>query len=142
VEAIAAIAQEDNAMSQEPVWEYFQNEGKDVFSGAYRRLEYLSKRVFAEERALNIGVGNGLLEEMLTAKGINVSVLDPDEGAIKRLREKLSLRDRAQNGYARAIPFVADSFDVVIISEVLEHLDERELVDSLGEVQRVLRPGG
>jgi predicted SAM-dependent methyltransferase len=37
---------------------------------------------------------------------------------------------------------MAHSFDVAIMSEVLEHLGERELVDSLGEVQRVLRPGG
>lgn len=69
-------------MSQEPVWEYFQNEGKDVFSGAHRRLEYLSRRVFAEESVLHIGVGNGLLEEMLTAKGINVSVLGPMNGQL------------------------------------------------------------
>jgi hypothetical protein len=41
-------------VSQEPVWGmgYFQKGGKDLFSSAHRCLEYLSKRVFAEESAL------------------------------------------------------------------------------------------
>ncbi|MGR6034786.1 MAG: hypothetical protein ACU4EQ_02430 [Candidatus Nitrosoglobus sp.] len=74
-------------MTQELVWGYFQKGGKDLFSSAHRRLEYLSKRVFAEESVLNIGVGNGLLKEMLAAKGISVSVLGPMNGQLSVCRK-------------------------------------------------------
>ena len=39
-----------------------------------------------------------------------------------------------------ALPFEAHSFDVVICSEVLEHIHDYRLV--LAEIRRVLRPGG
>jgi SAM-dependent methyltransferase len=43
-------------------------------------------------------------------------------------------------GDARALPFPDDTFDVVITSEVLEHIQDD--VAAIGEMVRVLRPGG
>ncbi len=52
----------------------------------------------------------------------------------------LAARARPVRGDATAMPFEAGSFDRVIAAEVLEHipLDQR----ALGEIARVLRPGG
>jgi SAM-dependent methyltransferase len=41
-----------------------------------------------------------------------------------------------------AIPFPDESFDVVTLNDVLQHVDEHSLVDALNEVRRVLRESG
>lgn len=53
-----------------------------------------------------------------------------------------NLRDAAAlvNGSLYALPFPDDTFDKVILSEVLEHLDDD--VGGLREIVRVLKPGG
>ncbi len=91
---------------------------------------------------LNIGVGNGYLESILVQKGLSVSCLDPSASAIEKIRARLGLGAMAQVGYSQAIPFSHASFDYVIMSEVLEHLDDTAIKESLKEVQRVLKNGG
>lgn len=41
---------------------------------------------------------------------------------------------------AARLPFPADSFDVVLISEVIEHLPDADM--ALAEISRILKPGG
>lgn len=43
-------------------------------------------------------------------------------------------------GDASALPFSAETFDVVVFTEVLEHA--RQPFDAVDEIRRVLRPGG
>jgi ubiquinone/menaquinone biosynthesis C-methylase UbiE len=43
---------------------------------------------------------------------------------------------------ATRLPFEEGSFDVVLTSHVLKHLDDEALLTSFREVARVLRPGG
>ena len=50
--------------------------------------------------------------------------------------------EKAAVGYSDAIPFPNAHFDVVVMSEVLEHLPEDVLTSSLCEVDRVLRLHG
>jgi ubiquinone/menaquinone biosynthesis C-methylase UbiE len=45
-------------------------------------------------------------------------------------------------GQFENLPFDESSFDVVVASEVLEHLDDEQREKSLRQVQRVLKPGG
>ena len=42
----------------------------------------------------------------------------------------------------RALPFGDETFDLVVSNDVLQHVDEGELEESLAELRRVLRPGG
>ncbi len=81
---------------------------------------------------------NGLLDR--GADRVTISDVDPD-----RVREAEGLwSDDPRFAFAACpaerMPFASETFDGVLLNEVLEHvLDERE---SLGEVQRVLKPGG
>lgn len=129
-------------MEQERIWDYFQNEGlmHDVFPEARQR--FVLRHLESGQAVLDIGVGNGTLERLSLAKGIDIHALDPSERAIQRLRGDMGLEDRAQVGYAQAIPFRDSEFDVVVMSEVLEHLDDTALSSALKEVKRVLKPGG
>lgn len=129
-------------MNQDLIWNHFQNEGVEAFSGAAPRLEFLARRLKRGERALNIGVGSGELEGLAAKKGVDIWALDPSERAIEQLRERLALGERAQVGYGQEIPFPADTFDTVVMTEVLEHLESSVRDSTLVEVRRVLRPKG
>ena len=128
---------------QDNIWKHYQNHALDGFDLSYARLRFLAERCLPGTRVLNIGVGSGYLEKLLTERGVTVYSLDPDEQSIARLKVKLGMGDRAKQGYSTAIPFSEDgNFDKVIMTEVLEHLSDDDLPVTLAEVRRVLRPGG
>jgi 2-polyprenyl-3-methyl-5-hydroxy-6-metoxy-1,4-benzoquinol methylase len=85
---------------------------------------------------LELGCGVGVLARKLAEFGNTVTGLDIAEAAIAQLP------DHIQGVVATlpTIPLPDDSFDVVVATEVLEHLDDdRACVE---EIVRVLRPGG
>jgi SAM-dependent methyltransferase len=134
---------ENNSTNQDSIWSYFQNRHPEVFEGATARMDYILRKISRRKttaipRVLNIGAGNGYLEEKATRLGWVIYSLDPDEGAVNRLLEK---GIRAYRGYMGDMPFADDSFDFVVASEVLEHLDVQRLHEGLKEVVRVMRGG-
>jgi SAM-dependent methyltransferase len=129
-------------MGQDKIWEHFQNEGVESFSRSLGRLEFLARRLSLAQRVLNIGVGNGSLELLAATKGVDIWSLDPSERAIEKIRQSIGMGEKAQVGYSQALPFPDSHFDTVIMSEVLEHLDEAVLEKTLDEVHRVLRADG
>lgn len=123
---------------------YFQTEKTDMFSHAIPRLRYLvskAKKItkYQTPFALNIGVGDGFLENQLMKQGWKIYSLDPIETAIKRLRIKGIW---GGVGVIEALPYKSNSFDVVFCSEVLEHLSDKQLKVGLKEVYRILKPDG
>jgi SAM-dependent methyltransferase len=129
-------------MSQDAMWAHYQGRERGVFAHSAARLAPLVRLVGAHARVLNIGIGDGIFEELALQRGHDVHALDPDAGAIGALRARLALGERAQAGRAEAIPFPDRHFDAVVMSEVLEHLDDDALARARDEVHRVLRPGG
>lgn len=129
-------------MQQDKIWEYFQNEGLDHEQFPIERQRFLASKIRSNEKVLNIGVGSGMLEKLLTEQGISIYSLDPSERAIERLRSELRMGDRAQAGYGQAIPFPDAQFDVVVMSELIEHLNDQTIDDIAKETFRVLKPGG
>lgn len=132
----------DRKAGQEAIWEYFQNEAPESFGAAEPRLRFLARILTPGQRALNIGVGSGQFETIAADRGIGIHSLDPSPKAIEALRQRLGLGDRARVGYSHAIPFDENSFDAVLASEVIEHLEPSLLEKTLPEVRRVLVPGG
>ncbi len=130
--------------SQDPIWSHFQNENSAVFAGARARHDILLRTVGRltggeKPRVLNIGCGDGYFERRAGARGWRISALDPDARAVSRLKQA---GIDACAGYMQALPFGDGRLDVVVASEVLEHLDARQGRRALEEVRRVLRPGG
>jgi len=131
-------------MDQTKIWDYFQNDDEvgDVAFNARPRYEFLAKQIAPGSSVLNIGAGRGGLEAILVEQGVVVSSLDPGENIIERLRVRHGLGDRAKVGFSQAIPFPDGSFDVVVMSEVLEHLSDEILIATIAEVRRALKPDG
>ena len=130
-------------MNQEKIWAYFQNEGVASFEAALPRYRHLLKSLRnntrTPARVLNIGVGSGKLEGLLMEAGYSVAALDPDANAISKL---VSTGIDARTGVAEHLPFQDSSFDAVIASEVLEHLEADNCHQAISEIRRVLKPGG
>ena len=131
-------------MDQEKIWAHFQGTGVHSFELAEPRYEALAKEALRRcqgttGRVLNIGIGSGGVEKRMLAAGWSVASLDPDSAAVARMR---SLGVDAKVGLAQNIPLDSDSFDVAVVSEVLEHIPDAQRQRALGEFARILKPGG
>jgi SAM-dependent methyltransferase len=133
-------------MDQHKIWQYFQNEAPEAFQQADGRIRFLARRLKRRKKAgakvLNVGTGNALFEELALQLGMDVYSLDPDEESIARLNNRPEMKGQAKVGYLESIPFDDETFDAIIVSEVLEHLSDDSLEQALSEIRRVLLRGG
>lgn len=131
-------------MEQSKIWDHFQSteSAVDIFQQSLPRYADLAAHTRTGDKVLNIGVGKGGLERLLLQRGIDVYCLDPGTKAIEHVRAALGLGEKAQVGWSQSMPFEAEMFDVVVMSEVLEHLADDVLAATLREVRRILKPGG
>jgi len=91
------------------------------------------------ENALDVGCNVGYFTTTLLNKARRVCAIDIDNDSIKAARERYSEIDfKVSSG--ETIPYEDDFFDLVVMSDVLEHTQDDEGV--IKEVSRVLRPGG
>src|SRR5438093_750399 len=135
-------------MNQDKCWDYYQTEGIESFDQSYPRLRYLAKllNTLVERppvehlRVLNVGVGNGIFEEFCIQAGHEVWCIDPSERAIRRLEQKISVQGIVGNIEDAA--FLKDSFSIINVSEVLEHLQDDILQRAIENVYRMLVGGG
>ena len=91
----------------------------------------------------DVGCGGGILSEEFAKIGCRVTGIDPSVPSLDTARKHaamqgLAIEYRQANG--ENIPFDADSFDIVVCCDVLEHVDDLE--KTIREVARVLKPGG
>jgi ArsR family transcriptional regulator len=95
-------------------------------------------------RLLDIGTGTGRLLEVLAPKVERAIGVDQSREMLALARANLARAgiDNAEirQGDMYALPFEADSFDVVTIHHVLHYAEDPAA--ALGEAARVVRPGG
>ena len=93
-----------------------------------------------ETRVLDVGCGTGNYAAALTeATGCRVSGIDPSRRMLDRARDAAPWESLVQ-GSAESLPFGDDSFDVVMSTDVIHHIGDRDAY--FREAARVLRPGG
>jgi SAM-dependent methyltransferase len=92
-------------------------------------------------RVLDSGCGTGGLMSWLRGRGAHVVGIDVAPEGL-RLCQRRGHR-RLARGSAQELPFADESFDLVVCTDVLQHLPNPpgDAV-ALAEVRRVLRPGG
>ena len=98
---------------------------------------------------LDVGCGEGrhifgVMQDHPTMKCIGI---DMDKASLNIAEEGYEYFESISNagaefieGSAYSLPFDNDSFDLIVCSEVLEHLHEYN--DAIKEIHRVLKPGG
>jgi 2-polyprenyl-3-methyl-5-hydroxy-6-metoxy-1,4-benzoquinol methylase len=119
---------------------YFSRMAGDALIGFVR-----SHRVKLTGRILDFGCGLGFLLEKLLARGIACEGVDSSEASLQEARRLLG-----DNPFLRGLthvpalpaPLPDDSFDVVFMLELVEHVLDEELDKLAGEMRRIIKPGG
>ena len=100
-------------------------------------------------RLLEIGCGAGNLLLQASVRGSHPVALDLAMQALTFVRSRLreaGLGSEAPHDFSclqsigESLPLASDSFDCILLSEVIEHLEVPQI--SIREATRVLRPGG
>jgi ubiquinone/menaquinone biosynthesis C-methylase UbiE len=90
------------------------------------------------EHVLDLGCGDGRLSLLLRAGSLTAA--DVSGVAVRRASARLPDAEVTLVGVDEPLPFVDNEFELVLCTEVLEHVRDVQLF--LSEVRRVLRPGG
>lgn len=127
-------------MTQGKIWSYYQTQVPEIFAGSGFRLNYLARMLNTDERVLNVGIGGGIFEREARRRGADIHTLDPDWASLhSHAQDDVS---RLVAGRLETMPFASNTFDTIVVSEVLEHLPPELMRQALSEISRVLVPGG
>ncbi|HEY0756264.1 MAG TPA: bifunctional 2-polyprenyl-6-hydroxyphenol methylase/3-demethylubiquinol 3-O-methyltransferase UbiG [Ktedonobacteraceae bacterium] len=141
--------------SQEEIFASFDWWNKGCFLGQMTgdRCDYIQSCVeralgagaLQGKRVLEVGCGGGLICEDLARRGVTMVGLDPSELALQKARTHAEQMDLAgqityNQGYAEALPYAENSFEIVVCLDVLEHV--KDLAQTIQEIARILVPGG
>lgn len=108
---------------------------------ALRVLRHVLGEQVARSRLLNVGSSSGIMDAEFAGAFHEVVGIDIDEAAIEHARRTFRLPNlRFELGDALSIPFPDASFDVLVCSQVYEHVPDQPRL--MRELERVLKPGG
>jgi ubiquinone/menaquinone biosynthesis C-methylase UbiE len=120
-----------------------------LFHARAHRLALDMSSIENGARVLEIAVGSGEMFSHIAAhnpRGLNVGLdLSPQMAAVtlNRLgREHPEVNCTIEAADSRLMPFKDESFDTVVCCYLLELLASNDIVRTLHEVRRVLKPGG
>ena len=119
----------------------------DAYMAIYPYLDdYLPPGPGEGRRLLEIGLGYGTVSQRLAERGFDYHGLDIAAGPVEMVRHRLTElgvedpQDRVRVGSVLEMSHPDESFDEVVTIGCLHHTGD--LPRAVGEVRRVLRPGG
>lgn len=90
---------------------------------------------------LDAGCGPGLYAEELVRRGAAVTAVDASDEQVRRARERLgATADVRRVDLEEPLPFGSSRFDLIVCALVIHYVEDVRA--TLGELYRVLRPGG
>ena len=106
-------------------------------------LESIRGQLFSDwigknKKVLDLGGRDGVLTKYFIKKN-NVTLVDIDENALQFAKKNYQV-ETIKVDLNQSLPFQDNSFDVVVMAEVLEHLPYPNI--TLGEIKRVLKTNG
>ena len=119
------------------IWNWESPAGKKRWQ---RRVEMLTSKIIPGMDVLELGCGTGYFTREILSTGAKITAIDISPALLEIARKNISSGNIdfcLENAYSMSFPGM--SFDCVIGSSVLHHLDIRK---ALGEIFRVLKPGG
>lgn len=148
---IARLPAPGTNMTQERQYQHgFSDINQSMFDVAGRQqkartmvavLQDYCTQPLCELELLNDGGSTGIIDEYLARHLKFVTGIDIDEKAIAHASSAFKKDNLTfQVADAMALPFADNRFDIVVSSQVYEHVPDAELM--MREIYRVLKPGG
>lgn len=126
-------------------WNHHSKSEESYFASQFGEaiIQALWPHLKGRTRVLDYACGTGALTGYLLDKGLHVAACDVSE-------HSLSLVAKTFGGHERFLGTVnpaeldahAGTFEVVMLIELIEHVDDSQLMNIFHEVKRVLAPGG
>ncbi|EAN32478.1 3-demethylubiquinone-9 3-O-methyltransferase [Theileria parva strain Muguga] len=132
-----------------------------IFKEPYKRSSVHIESVLKGLKILDVGCGGGILTESLAKFGSKVLGIDPNENLIKVAKshkkthfDNYHLSLGLKNDYSNNLDYKSTSvydfltdktratFDIVVASEVIEHIDNREKEQFFETLTSFVKPGG
>lgn len=88
---------------------------------------------------LDFGAGDGHLVRLLCERGFRATAYEPSEGRMQNLERALAGVDLFGGVIGQN---AASQFDVVIMAEVIEHILDEDIDQTLGRLAELTKPGG
>ncbi|MFP4162453.1 MAG: class I SAM-dependent methyltransferase [Chitinispirillaceae bacterium] len=119
---------------------YYSRKDKQLKKSWYEGALLLAKRNFPdihEKRIFEIGTGTG--EFISACESEHVSGIDLSFEAVRKARS-YAPHAKMVNSAGESLPFKANSFDIVVMCEVIEHVEDPDKV--LREIRHILNDSG
>ncbi len=107
----------------------------------FRQLALQGLTICPETKVLDLCCGSGQVTGLLVQYSQDVTGLDASPLSLNRARQNVPQAEYIE-GFAEAIPFADNQFDLVHTSVALHEMEFNQLRQILKEVYRVLKPGG
>jgi SAM-dependent methyltransferase len=117
-------------------WYFSSHAGRWIVKRADRELGLGGKRI------LDFGCGRGDLLAHIFARGIAARGLEPSEDSADETRQRFAAQPLFRGVETVSAKLEDESYDVIFLVEVIEHLLDDQLEPVLAEVRRLLAPGG
>jgi 2-polyprenyl-6-hydroxyphenyl methylase/3-demethylubiquinone-9 3-methyltransferase len=102
--------------------------------------EFLADAPLQGSSVLEVGTGLGYFARRLTQRGANVTATDIAPSLVERVRQSVGCRAEVADALRLGDQFAAESFDVVLSSECIEHTPNPRA--AVVQMSRLVRPGG
>lgn len=107
----------------------------------FRQLAYSNLEINSDTQILDLCCGSGQVTQFLVKFSENVTGLDASSLSLARARKNVP-DARYVQAFAENMPLADHTFDIVHTSAALHEMEYEQLQKIIGEVYRVLKPGG
>ena len=121
---------------------YFSQYYSDRNWKSYTDLLALVVRYSRPGPILDLGAGCGYFLEAATRWGLSCVGLEGSTEAVEMARKRMASLDIRRHNLSDIFPFQTNSFQTVVLNQVIEHLEPAVVRHTLHEANRVLRSGG
>jgi demethylmenaquinone methyltransferase/2-methoxy-6-polyprenyl-1,4-benzoquinol methylase len=107
----------------------------------FRQLALQNLTIQSDTKVLDLCCGSGQATEVLVKYSQDVTGLDASPLSLKRAQQNVP-QAKYVEAFAQKMPFSDQSFDLVHTSMAMHEMTAAQLQQILGEVHRILKPGG